>query len=132
MEPHKPPFPKWYDPKGRCDYHYGAQDHTIENCLPLKNKVQSLIKVGLLDFNRNNGPSVMINPSPNHTEPTINVIMENLSIKIKTKVNEIKSSMDEVYHVMMKMRVIHKKEISIKENEEICCLCHMVSNDHTI
>ena len=56
MEPHKPPFPKWYDLNSCCDYHNGAQGHSIEHCLPLKYKVQSLIKVGWLDFNKGNGP----------------------------------------------------------------------------
>ena len=73
-EPHKPPFPKWYDPNGRCEYHCDIQGHSTENCLPLKYKVQLLIKVGLLDFNRNSGPNVTANPLPNHSRPTINVI----------------------------------------------------------
>ena len=116
MEPHKLPFPKWYDLNGRCDYHYGAQGHTTKNCFPLKYKVQLLIKVGLLDFNRNNGPSVTTNPLSNHTRPAVNAIMEDSSIRIKTKVDEIKSSMDEVYCVMVKMGVILKMEIFTKEN----------------
>ena len=103
MEPHKPPFPKWYDSNGHCDYHYGAQGHTIENCLFLKYKVQSLIKVSLLDFNGKNRPSVMANPLPNHASPNVNAIVEDSGIKVKTKVDEVKSSMEEVYKVLVKI-----------------------------
>ena len=63
----------------------------------------------------------MANPLPNHIEPIDNAIIEDSGIKIKTKVDKIKSSMDEVYHMMVKMGVIPKKEIIIKENEEKCC-----------
>ena len=132
MELYKPPFPKWYDPNGHCDYNYGAQGHTIENCLPLKYKVQSLIKACLLCFNRNNRPSVMANLLPNHIGLVVSAIMEDSCIKIKTKVDEIKSSMDEVYYVMVKMRVIPKKEIFVKENEQRCYFCHATGTDHTI
>ena len=130
MESHKPPFPKWYDLNGLYDYHYGAQDHTIENYLPLKYKVQSLIKEDLLDFNRNNERNVTANPLPNHIGPTISSITKDSGINIKTKVDEIKRSMDEVYHMMMKIGVIPKKEIST--NEKRCCFCHTASTDNII
>ena len=57
------------------------------------------------------------NPLPNNIGLIINAIIEDLGIKVKTKVDEIKSSMDEVYYVMVRMAVIPKKEISVKENE---------------
>ena len=74
----------------------------------------------------------MANPLPNHIEPIDNAIIEDSGIKIKTKVDKIKSSMDEVYHVMVKMNVILENEISTKENEEWCCFCHPTSVDHII
>ena len=119
MEPHKPPYPKWYDPNSRCDYNCGAQGHSNENCLRLKYKVQLLIKVGWLDFNRNNGPYVTKNPLPNHVGPNINAIMEESSMRIKTRVDEVKSSMDEVYKVMVRMRAI----LETKVFEQSCCYC---------
>ena len=91
MEPHKLQFPRWYDPNNRCDYHSGAQGHSIENCLPLKYKVQSLIKARWLDFNKSNRPNVTANPLPNHARPNVNTIMEELGTQTKTKVGEVKS-----------------------------------------
>ena len=60
----------------------------------MKYKVQLLIKVGWLDFNRNNRPNVMANPLPNHVEPNVNAIVEESSMKIKTRVDEVKLSKD--------------------------------------
>ena len=111
MEPHKPPFLKCYDPNSRCDYHFGAQGHSTENCLPLKYNVQSLIKVGWLDFNRNNGPSVMANPLPNHTGPNVNTVMVESDVRTKARLDEVKSPMDVVYKAMVKMGVIPKVKI---------------------
>ncbi|XWS34981.1 hypothetical protein CRYUN_Cryun21dG0084600 [Craigia yunnanensis] len=96
MEPHKPSFLKWYDPNSHCYYHYGAQDHSTENCWPLKYKVQSLIKAGWLDFNKNSGPNVTAYPLPNHIGPIINVVIKEPRRKIKVKVTKVKSSNDKV------------------------------------
>ena len=128
MEPHKPPFPKWYNPNSCCDYYCGAQGHSIENWLPLKYKAQSLIKASWLDFNRNNRPSVTANLLPNHIGPTINAIMEDSGVKIKTKVDEIESSMDKVYKVMVNIRAIPEK----KDFDGKCCFCREASIDHII
>ena len=81
-----------------------------------------MIKTGLLDFSRNNGPSLTTNPFPSHVGPTVNAIMEESILKIKTKVEEIKSSMDEVYNVMVKIGIIPVNEIFTKDDEG-CCFC---------
>ena len=65
---------------------------------------------------------------PNHVRATINDVLEDSGIKIQTKVDEIKSSMDEVYHVMVKMGVIPEEKIF----EEGCCFFHMANTNHTI
>ncbi|GKV30632.1 hypothetical protein SLEP1_g39424 [Rubroshorea leprosula] len=36
MVPVKPPFPTWYNPQGRCEYHSGGVGHDLENCLALR------------------------------------------------------------------------------------------------
>ena len=123
MEPYKPPNPRWYDPNSRFDYHCGAQGHSTKNYLPLKYKVQSLIKASWLEFNRNNGPNVAANPLPNHVGPNINAIMEESGMRIKTRMDEVKSSMDEVYKVMVRIRVIPKmqvlKEVAIISKRQV-------------
>jgi hypothetical protein len=43
-------FPAWYDPKAKCDFHLGAEGHTIDNCKAFKRKVQELVDQKLLTF----------------------------------------------------------------------------------
>ncbi|KAK2430191.1 hypothetical protein QL285_028556 [Trifolium repens] len=43
-------FPNWYDPKAKCEFHLGAEGHTIGNCKAFKRKVQELIDKKLLSF----------------------------------------------------------------------------------
>ena len=58
-----------------------------------------------MDFNRNNKPSVTTNPFLNHVEPNVSTIMEDLGLKIKTKMDEVKASMEEIYKMMVEIRV---------------------------
>ena len=53
----------------------------------------------------------MANPLPNHARPNINVVMEELSMRIKIRVDEVNSSMDEVYKVMVRMEVILETKV---------------------
>ena len=52
--PLKPPFPKSYDPNVHCDYHTGNPGHSTEDCISLKQKVQTLIEVGRINFRKPN------------------------------------------------------------------------------
>ena len=69
-----------------------------------------------------------VNLLPNHTRPTINAIMEDSGMRIKTKVDEIKLSMDQVYQMMVKMGVIPEKKFF----ERKCYCCQKASTNHTI
>ena len=57
------PFPKWYK----------NSRHSIEQCMALKHKVQSLIKAGWLTF-QEDGPNVKTNLLPNHGGSDVNAI----------------------------------------------------------
>ena len=48
--PLKPPFPKSYNPNVHCDYHIGNPGHSTKNCISLKHQVQTLIEVGMINF----------------------------------------------------------------------------------
>ena len=80
--------------------------------MPLKyNKVQSFIKTSWLDFNRNNGSNITANSLPNHVGPIINAGMEESGMRIKIRVDEVKSSMDEMYKVMVRVRAILEMKV---------------------
>ena len=68
------------------------------------------------------------NPLPNHARPNVNTIMEELGTRIKMKVDEVKSSMDEVYKALIKMGVIHEMKIFGGN----CCYCCETSLNYTI
>ena len=46
----QPPFPQGYNSNVTCAYHVGAPRNSIEHCMALKHKVQSLIDAGWLKF----------------------------------------------------------------------------------
>ena len=46
----QPSFPKGYNPNVTCAYHGGVSGHSIEHCMTLKHKVQSLIDADWLKF----------------------------------------------------------------------------------
>ncbi|KAI5433916.1 hypothetical protein KIW84_020958 [Lathyrus oleraceus] len=63
----------WYKPELHCVYHSGAPEHDVENCYPLKTKVQDLIRSGILFF-KDVGPNVKKNPLPEHGKSAVNMV----------------------------------------------------------
>ncbi|KAH1249866.1 hypothetical protein GmHk_05G013139 [Glycine max] len=49
-----PPFPRGYNLNVTCAYHEGVPGHSIEHCMTLKHKVQSLIDASWLRFKEDN------------------------------------------------------------------------------
>ena len=87
-----------------------------------------MVKARLLDFNKNNRLSVTKNPLPNHIRPNVNAIVEDLGLKIKTKVKEAKASMEEIYKVLLGVRVIPKREISDVKKEIKVAIANIMQN----
>ena len=50
----QPPFPQRYNSNVTCAYHWRVPGHSIEHCMTLKHKVQSLIDAGWLKFEEDN------------------------------------------------------------------------------
>ncbi|KAI5389827.1 hypothetical protein KIW84_075220 [Lathyrus oleraceus] len=74
-----PPIPTnpqwWYKPELHCGYHSGAPGHDVENCYPLKTKVQDLVRSGILFF-EDVGPNVKKNPFPEHGKSAVNMVQD--------------------------------------------------------
>ncbi|XP_017979699.1 PREDICTED: uncharacterized protein LOC108662712 [Theobroma cacao] len=135
LQPLRPPFPKWYDPNAHCDYHFGIQGHSTENCTALKHKVQALIKAGLLNFAKKDSSSVDGNPLPNHGRSTENAIHEGMIRRVKKGIDEIQKSMDKVFEALSKMNVITPEPIDTKElghDLAYSCKFHMGAIGHSI
>ncbi|KAA0038979.1 uncharacterized protein E6C27_scaffold84G00600 [Cucumis melo var. makuwa] len=96
----KPPYPKWYDPNVKCEYHAGVVGHSTENCFPLKAKVQSLVKAGWLKFKKTEEESdVNQNPLPNHEGPAINIV-DTFTERYKNKVCDVTTSMNTLFQIL--------------------------------
>ncbi|KAK2389630.1 hypothetical protein QL285_063208 [Trifolium repens] len=50
LKPMNAPFPTWYNSEAKCEFHEGAEGHTVDNCIAFKYKVQELIDQKLLTF----------------------------------------------------------------------------------
>ncbi|GKV40238.1 hypothetical protein SLEP1_g47907 [Rubroshorea leprosula] len=77
MVPLNPPFPTWYNPQARCEYHSGGVGHDLENCLALKHRIQDLIDAKELQIASEPkvvGPNITKNPLPTHDNSTVNMI----------------------------------------------------------
>lgn len=70
MRPVKPPFPRRYDSRAKCEFLAGAVGHSTENCKPFKHVVQSLINTKQLSFKEDD------DSLPENEESTIYAIGE--------------------------------------------------------
>lgn len=73
MRPIEPPYPAWYNPDAKFEYHLVGIGHSRENCRALKFKVQDLINSKWLTFQQPS-PSVGGNPLPSHRNQEVNFI----------------------------------------------------------
>lgn len=106
MIPIKHPYPKWYDLNAPCDYHAEGTGHSTENCLALKNNVQSLINVGCLSFKKaSEKQNVNKNPLPNHENSKVNVV-DCLVERCKNEVQEIMMPMEEHFEGLFEERYV--------------------------
>ncbi|KAJ8562528.1 hypothetical protein K7X08_011819 [Anisodus acutangulus] len=67
------PVPKWHDEAKHCAYHSGIFGHDTENCYALRDKIEALIKEGVIQLK---GPSSNVNdnPLPDHDNANVNMI----------------------------------------------------------
>ncbi|KAI5418509.1 hypothetical protein KIW84_042946 [Lathyrus oleraceus] len=88
----------WYKPDQHCVYHSGAPGHNVENCYPLKTKVQDLMRCGILSF-EDSVPNVTKNPLPEHGK-SVNMV-QGCPGKYKVKyVSHIRQSLVELHRLL--------------------------------
>ena len=136
-----PLYPCWYDTNASCDFHYGANRHSTENCLALKHKVQALMKIGYVsfDYNKTGGPNVTSNLLPNHPRSKINALTKGLTGLVKTQLNNVKTPMENVYKALVLAKIFRPEEGKMMKGEEkngiVCnhyCQYHVDLLGHTI
>ncbi|GKU88880.1 hypothetical protein SLEP1_g3094 [Rubroshorea leprosula] len=99
MVPLNPPFPTWYNPQARCEYHSGGVGHDLENCLALKHRIQDLTEAKELQITSKPelvGPNITKNPLPTHNSSTVNMIEkdfeESQEVATATFTNQVSST----------------------------------------
>ncbi|KAK2430146.1 hypothetical protein QL285_028517 [Trifolium repens] len=71
LKPMTAPFPAWYNSKAKCEFHEGAEGHTVDDCIAFKYKVQELIDQKRLTFNGKENPIVKDSLLSGHIDPFV-------------------------------------------------------------
>jgi len=66
-------LPGYFDGKNNCVYHFRVAGHDTENCFTLKDKIEALIKEGVIQL-KGAPPNVNSNPLPNYGGAHVNMI----------------------------------------------------------
>ncbi|KAL4387450.1 hypothetical protein GQ457_09G014060 [Hibiscus cannabinus] len=127
VSPIQPPYPPWYDPKVKCEYHGGVPGHSIENCTAFKKAVERLIKMGVVKID----DSPNTNPLPNHAGPSVNALINKEGRKIKASVEDVKSPLNWVWQTMVKAGLLQTNTESEELSPEGSCQYHN-TKDHDI
>ncbi|KAI5412787.1 hypothetical protein KIW84_057421 [Lathyrus oleraceus] len=89
----------WYKPELHCVYHSGAPGHDVENCYPLKTKMQDLVRTSILFF-KDVGPNVKKNPLPEHGKSAVSMV-QGCPCKYKVRyVSHIRQSLVEMHRLL--------------------------------
>ena len=60
--PREGPLVPSFDPSKKCEHHFRAKGHTLEECYHLKDRIQDLIDNKLIQFDNATTPNIIINP----------------------------------------------------------------------
>jgi len=121
MKPLEPPFPRWYDPDAKCEFHAGAMGHTTESCRGLKYVVQDLINAKWLNFKKD-GPNVGSNPLLGHENSSVIMIEGFWTFPLVTRVEDIHTPLKVIFAELCRFGVI---KMTYDDN----CLCGLHPNE---
>ena len=69
-----PPSPG-FNPSKKCEHHFRAEGHTLEECYHLRDRVWDLIESNLIQFDNATTPNIITNPLPPNQEGNVNAII---------------------------------------------------------
>ena len=67
LRPRKGPSPG-FDPSKKCEHHFGAEGHTLEECFQLRDCVKDLLDNKLIQFNNATALNIITLASPSGRE----------------------------------------------------------------
>ena len=68
-----PPLPG-FDPSKKCEHHFGAERHTLEECVHLRHRIQDLIDNKLIQFDNTTRSNAITNPLPPHPKGNVDTM----------------------------------------------------------
>ena len=71
----------------KCEHHFRAEGHTLEECLHLRDRVQDLIENKLIQFDNAATLNIINNPLPPHQKGNVNAL-----IMVEERVPDFSSS----------------------------------------
>ena len=74
-KPREGPPSLGFDPSKKCEHHFRAEGHTLEECYHFKDRVQDLIDNKLIQFDNVVAPNIITNPLPPYQEGNVNAII---------------------------------------------------------
>ncbi|KAK9997934.1 hypothetical protein SO802_017537 [Lithocarpus litseifolius] len=87
FKPREGPSSPSFDSSKKCEHHFRAERHTLEECYHLSDCVQDLIDNKLIQFDNAIAPNIITNPLPPHQEGNVNAI-----ITVEERVPDFSSS----------------------------------------
>ncbi|KAK8675045.1 hypothetical protein V6N13_033118 [Hibiscus sabdariffa] len=112
MAPTQPPYPPWFNPNLKCDYHAGNPGHHINDCTAFKYVVEQLLKAGMLSFE---APEK--DPMPNHKG--VNVIVEGNDRQIKENVSDVTTPLKWVWERLVESGMLETSSM-IGKTSKFC------------
>ncbi|KAL4278757.1 hypothetical protein GQ457_03G028250 [Hibiscus cannabinus] len=100
ITPIQPPYPPWFNPNVKCDYHAGNPGHHINDCTAFKYVVEQLLKAGMLSFE---APEK--NPMPNHKG--VNVVIEGSNRRVKESLADVTTPLKWVWEMLVENGILN-------------------------
>ncbi|KAL4362504.1 hypothetical protein GQ457_04G022400 [Hibiscus cannabinus] len=110
IAPIQPPYPPWFNPNVKCDYHAGNPGHHINDCTTLKYIVEQLLKAGMFSFE---APEK--NPMPNHKG--VNAVIEGSDRRVKESLADVTAPLKWVWERLVENGILNTGRVANRTND---------------
>ncbi|KAK8661750.1 hypothetical protein V6N13_091345 [Hibiscus sabdariffa] len=106
----QPPYPPWFNPNVKCDYHVGNPGHHINDCTAFKYVVEQLLKVGMLSFE-----APKKNPMPNHKG--VNAVIEGGNREVKENLTDVTTPLKWIWDRLVENGMLNTGHVASKTDD---------------
>ncbi|KAK8684177.1 hypothetical protein V6N13_040208 [Hibiscus sabdariffa] len=110
IAPIQPPYPPWFNPNVKCDYHAGNPGHHINDCTAFKYVVEQLLKAGMLSFE---APEK--NPMPNHKG--VNAVIEGSNRRVKESLADVTAPLKWVWERLLENGILNTDHVANRTDD---------------